>query len=124
MRPYRDLALSLSCLILGARYRCKAFTPTTLSRISSHPTVLNASVGGRRSFVANSIASSAAAALFTGSSISAPAVAADVDSMRTLEEIDPSKTKIALWGFGNQNKLMAKYLSRTKVPGRQRRIAS
>lgn len=41
---------------------------------------------------------------------------ADVDSMRTLEEIDPRKTKIALWGFGNQNKLMAKYLYERNFP--------
>jgi hypothetical protein len=97
-----------------------AFTPTTMSRSSSHPSVLNTSVGDRRSFVGNSIASSAAAALFTGGSISAPAiaVAADVDSKPNNldEEIDPRKTKIALWGFGNQNKLMAKYLYERKIP--------
>jgi hypothetical protein len=94
-----------------------AFTPTTLSR-SSHSTVLKASLDDRRSFVSKSMASSAAAAPFTGSSISAPAVAAPDVGMTpaSVEEIDPRKAKVVLWGFGNQNKLMAKYLYERKIP--------
>jgi hypothetical protein len=83
---------------------------------------LEASLDDRRSFVGNSIASSVAAAL-TGSSISTTAAAADAgiapaskpDGLNG-EERDPRKIKVALWGFGNQNKLMAKYLYERKIP--------
>jgi hypothetical protein len=118
MRPYRVLAVTLSSLLIGTR--CVAFTPARLSQsrssISGSPSiVLKASLGDRRSFVGNSIASSAAAALSVNTSISTPAaVAADVD-MTPESELDARNTKVALWGFGNQNKLNAKYLYERKI---------
>lgn len=77
--------------------------------------VLKASLDDRRSFVVSSIASSAAAALSVGSSN--PAIAADVGiTPVSAVELDPTKTKVALWGFGKQNKLNAKYLYERKIP--------
>ena len=101
------LSLLLSLVVLG---RCGAFTNIASRRetiANQHIIAMRAIFSAnRRSFVGSSIA---ATTLFTPPRLPKSALAADILPKG-------GSPKIVLWGYGNQNKLMAKYLHERKYP--------
>jgi hypothetical protein len=100
-------SLPVLTLYLGG---CTAFTSTSAASHScsnSNPTVLKANTDRGHSFLGNSTASAAC----TTGGIVPTAKAAEVPPNETNNQIQQEHSApciIALWGYGNQNKLVAK----------------